>query len=302
MTDSLLLRLRKRVRPRRTLRRLLRRMDRRRAGLPRVLVNGWPRSGTHLLRRCVSLLPGLAWDGLWVPPGIDRGLATLDMPAESASTEPRPQVLVEFDRVLSSLSPGEYVMTHLRYHPAAVRLIEQRGFRALLILRDLRDLAVSLAFFIVSHPEHRQHDYFSRTLRSDDERLLACIVGTDPPPGSSVPRMVNIGTRFQDFRPWMCVPLNYTTRFERLVGPQGGGSLEVQCREIETIARHLRLSLAPAQVESVAAQLFGQGSSTFRRGQIGSWKEHFNEEQKAAFKRVAGRELIELGYEPSLDW
>ncbi len=277
-------------------------MDWRRAGLPRVLVNGWPRSGTHLLRRCVSLLPGLAWDGLWLPPGIDRELATLAVPADRASTEPRPPVLVELDRVLSSLGPGEYVMTHLRCHPAAVRLLELRGFRSLLILRDLRDLAVSRAFYIVSHPDHRQHDYFTHTLRSEDERLLASIVGTDPPPGSSLPKMADIGARFQDFHPWLRVSLNYTTRFEWLVGPQGGGSLDDQCREIENIARHLRLSLAPAQVKSVAAQLFGQGSRTFRRGQIGSWKEHFTEEHKAAFKRVAGRELIELGCESSLDW
>lgn len=48
--------------------------------------------------------------------------------------------------------------------------------------------------------------------------------------------------------------------------------------------------------------LFGQGSPTFRRGQIGSWKENFTAEHKTALKRVAGQELVAPGCERDLDW
>ena len=47
---------------------------------------------------------------------------------------------------------------------------------------------------------------------------------------------------------------------------------------------------------------WSQDSSTFRKGTIGDWRNHFTEEHKAAFKEVAEAELIKLGYEKDYDW
>jgi hypothetical protein len=43
-------------------------------------------------------------------------------------------------------------------------------------------------------------------------------------------------------------------------------------------------------------------TQTFHKGKIGSWRTHFNNRHKEAFKRVAGDLLIELGYEQNLNW
>jgi sulfotransferase family protein len=40
----------------------------------------------------------------------------------------------------------------------------------------------------------------------------------------------------------------------------------------------------------------------YRKGVAGDWKNHFSEEQKAAFKQLAGDTLIALGYERDLTW
>ena len=40
-------------------------------------------------------------------------------------------------------------------------------------------------------------------------------------------------------------------------------------------------------------------SSFYRRGAIGDWREHFDEEAIEAFAAKAGDLLIQLGYEPS---
>jgi hypothetical protein len=39
-----------------------------------------------------------------------------------------------------------------------------------------------------------------------------------------------------------------------------------------------------------------------RKGIAGDWKNHFDENHKAIFKRNAGEWLIKLGYEADLEW
>jgi hypothetical protein len=40
----------------------------------------------------------------------------------------------------------------------------------------------------------------------------------------------------------------------------------------------------------------------YRKGVAGDWKNHFTEEDKRAFKALAGDMLIRLGYERDLSW
>ncbi|MGH2703243.1 MAG: sulfotransferase domain-containing protein, partial [Actinomycetota bacterium] len=56
------------------------------------------------------------------------------------------------------------------------------------------------------------------------------------------------------------------------------------------------------ECERVAQRSWSQGTATFRRGQIGDWRNHFNEDHKEAFKKMAGDTLIRLGYEHDLNW
>jgi hypothetical protein len=51
----------------------------------------------------------------------------------------------------------------------------------------------------------------------------------------------------------------------------------------------------------VEEDLFGVGR-TFRKGQIGSWREEFSAEHERAVKEVAGSLLVELGYEADPEW
>lgn len=294
--------LRQRVRARTRLRHWWRRLDPRRAALPRAFLNGFPKGGTHLLRRCVTLLPGMAPEEMWVGLRLARRLAQVNLEGEAPVAEPPAAALEELGRLFTSLGGGEFLMGHMRYHPAIPELLEARSVRALLILRDPRDIVVSLSFHIVARTDHRQHEHFTRRLKSDAERLLACIAGVEAAGRPAGEGLLDIGTRLRLFAPWRQARVNYTARFERLVGPQGGGTAEAQRAEVQSIARHLGLAPTREQVESIAARLFGQASLTFRRGQIGAWREHFREEHKAAFKRVAGQQLIELGYERDLDW
>lgn len=90
-------------------------------------------------------------------------------------------------------------------------------------------------------------------------------------------------------------------KFENLVGPKGGGSLDLQYAEISKICNHLKLNPTPENIKNIADNLFGD-TRTFRDGQIGSWKKHFKQVHKICFKEIAGQLLIDLGYEKDLNW
>lgn len=306
-TGSAWQRWRQQLRPLLTMRRVRARLAPRPYGrLPRLVVNGFPKAGTHLLVRCVLVLGGqhqvdlvyrrlrervpresLVAPGQGVPLGIGN---------------PRYFPTRDVERELAGMWEGEFAAGHVPYSDALVGLLEKHGIKSLLILRDPRDTVVSLVYHILSRPEGGRYLYFTQRLCTPEERLLTVINGVEATTERGPVLVRSIGDRLASVLPWLKVPLNYTTRFERLVGPQGGGSEEAQHGEIANIARHVGVSLTPDQVREVAAKLFGQGSKTFRRGQIGSWREHFNDEHKEAFKRVAGQYLIELGYERDLDW
>ena len=96
--------------------------------------------------------------------------------------------------------------------------------------------------------------------------------------------------------PWLHDPMIYTTTFEKLVGPDGGGTKEEQLSEVQNIANHIGVKISLEEAVQVANSLFGD-TGTFREGKIGSWKKHFTEEHIKIFKEQTGDLLYKLGYE-----
>ena len=54
-------------------------------------------------------------------------------------------------------------------------------------------------------------------------------------------------------------------------------------------------------MRTVEENIFGV-SNTFRKGQIGGWREEFSEEHAQAARETAGPLLVELGYEADPEW
>ena len=90
--------------------------------------------------------------------------------------------------------------------------------------------------------------------------------------------------------------LFYLSKFEKLVGPKGGGSEKEQVAEVLNIAAFMEVDLSFDEAQAIARKLFG-GTQSFRQGTFGHWKEHFTEQQKQLFKADMGNYLIRLGYE-----
>ncbi len=261
---------------------------------PRVLCNSLPKAGTHLLSKALSLFPHLTRT-------CKFGLLY------SASRD------VRLD-LLSRVGRGQYSIGHIPWSSELAALMNQRNIKHVLIIRDLRDVAVSQMHYIMNlkrsyvkvailciyrrnmHKRHSAFSYFS-CLGNDHERLMACITGVNTP--IQVPGIREVA---EAFAPWLDEETCCVIRFEDLIGLNGGGNKEDQNTAIEKIARHLRISLTPSEIDYITRNLFSRKSTTFRKGVVEDWKNHLTEKHKEVLKRRAGQMLIDFGYETDFDW
>ena len=304
----------------------------------RLVANSIPKSGTHLLDRLLILL-GYGWIdfGGLSPRRVEERRLSSDRPRLRSSlglrgpedvmgigshlvsggrlppvrefmrTRGAEKVTVGVDfpqqisrrwlgRRLDKVAEDHFVTAHCVYTPELAGLFREKGMRTVCILRDPRDVAVSQMHYIRKLEQHPIHEAFL-ALPSDRERLLFAIRG-----GHLGGReMLSLDERYRRFSGWGEDEGSVVVRFEDLVGPEGGGSAEAQRRAVGLVAEHLGLEADEGSLGRVQENLFGSGK-TFRKGQIGGWREEFSPEHERAAEEVAGPLLAELGYEGNHDW
>lgn len=241
----------------------------------KIFIVALPKSGTHLLSSCVELI-------------TNKRLEFLKESLHSIK-----------NKNLKELSPNNFLGTHAVYTKAHKKRLEKNTFKGVFIIRDPRDTIVSRAhWFKKRHPDN---------ILSLDQLLMELIINyahfDNYPEDVSHLNVKTLADAYQKlYLPWQQCPLIYTTRFELLVGPRGGGNIQAQITEIKNIAKHLSIELSETQIKEVADNVFDSTSITFKAGQIGSWKDHFKPNHKEAFKKVAAQLLITLGYEKNINW
>lgn len=260
-------------------------------GTQRVLVCTVPKSGTHLILKYIALLATLY-------PGLNK------------------------PSVGHYIGPGARNITSKSQFRACGNLPEWHDGRnhqkVIFAVRDLRDTIVSFGF-TARNPEHpgKGDVWANATLwiyrYPVEERVLMIANGGKYYP--HVPRYVT---------PWLdnirmnanyllnlhkAHPNTPIIRFERLVGPEGGGcEIQEQLDEITHFASLLGVTLKQGEAQWLADRLFGKANmpegtpSNFRKGQVGSWKEYFTPETVEVFKRDFGEFLIHFGYEKDNNW
>jgi hypothetical protein len=242
----------------------------------RVLLTSVPKCGTHLVRRLLDVV----------------GLPTrCEVPWDIA-----PASLAETLRQ----HRGSAVVGHLPSFPARLACVDSAGVRALFISRDPRDQVVSHLHYVRANAAHPVHPYLRDCFPDDDEALLAIIHGVRFSEAASLP---DVDTLFRGCLEWRTLGAVYSTTFERLIGPRGGGSESAQAQEVAAMLRHIGFPLRTRSAVAVMAhRLFSVASPTFRIGRIGGWRGAFKPRHVDTFKQVAGSLLVDLGYERDLDW
>lgn len=285
-----------------------------------------PKAGTNLLSKALSLFPGIFWKrgyiegsnilSNWMRFLLDKnsrrkthiGYSSVD-PLKQAKNSDENFILIGIDRpqqvsikylqdLLRGMIAGSFVTGHIPFSMKMANLLEDFGVRSLLILRDPRDVVISHANYVAKKQSHFLFDDYQKLSKS--EQIMHSIIGISNY-RQDVPLLLNISDRYRSIVPWRSVKSNYTTFFEKLVGPRGKGSYNDQIEELENISHHLGIKYSLEDLEMISVHLYG-GTATFQKGTIGNWKNYFSDEHKHAFKDIAGDLLIELGYENNNNW
>ena len=263
---------------------------------PRVFVTSVPKAGSHLLITLLRRLPRMMFSGVHHAP---RDFRT--RPASSNGSKARPEM--DWDqvrRVLGGIRNGQFITAHFPYRPRLGTMLQELDYQTIVMQRDPRDVVISHVHYVMRSDRHYLNKRYTSVLRDWDERLMTSIRGL--PADEHGRGVISIGQRLAGYSRWLEVPNTYLSRFESLIGPNGGGSAEEQRREIRAIAAHVRRPLEPDAAGELADKIWSPKSATFRKGAIGDWRNHFSPDHIDAFKEVAGQHLIDLGYERDLNW
>ncbi len=231
-----------------------------------------PKCGTHLIAKAMALITGEE------PTYLLSELGSL----ENA-----------LNLVSEAKERHSFVIAHNLKDPV-LKSLTANGYKVIFILRDPRDHLVSMAHWFLGGEWH----WMRASQIKDKEALITELI---------------TGEQFQ----WKCYEgciggrlkslqkLNqeqvWVTRFESLVGPQGNGSEKEQTIEIRRLASFIGKKISLEEAKTIGASLFGN-TATFRKGEVGSWKEHFTEAQVALYKAIYKKKLVKLGYESGYKW
>jgi Sulfotransferase domain len=158
--------------------------------------------------------------------------------------------------------------------------------------RDPRDMVLSMVNFLCGKTGRGFSNYndflvFSDILKgkpSFEDQLTYALTDPSFPLQEDMRRML-----------WLLNHPNVCqTSFEDLVGPRGGGSAEAQAQSLARIFGFLGVDNDPAEV---TAQLFNPEVFSFYKGQIGGWRDAFNDEHRRLAQERFGDVLRLYGYE-----
>lgn len=264
---------------------------------PRVLLNGFPKSGLHLVANMMrpiadpmepSQFHGVPWVGTFSGHSWTTNWVAL------------PLLLFR----IGQLKPGMYLKSHVGYKDEIERFLWYSGIAHVFIFRDLRDVAVSQAHHILSEIDvlaHPNKDLY-RAMGGFDEVLKAVIVGTDEYPG--------VMERWELYAPWLTCPWTLKVRFDDLIENRVDCAGRILRYGVDRTAAivGLRASELGPQFDGLKEQMAEASmdtkySATFRKGVVGGWKEAFTAEHRRLFKETDKNEwLTKLGFAESPGW
>lgn len=247
---------------------------------PPVYVNSFPKSGTNLLFQILTALPGIR-DYHSVVMSNGR----LDLVQLSQEKQ---------ENLLTTIVPGEISHGHFAYSTENTKLIKDKNMLHFFIYRDLRDVVISEFIYITYlnywHPLHR---YFSKRLKTDHERIKTVITGIS----SSELKIdyKNIRDRFVVFQGWLAAEDVFELTFESLISPDREIILTRMAKYCAQFSP--RWEDTAELVEKFIINMNPKRSHTYRKGNVGSWRELFHQEHNELMDEIAGSLNAELGYE-----
>ena len=280
----------------------------------KVLVNSMPKSGTNLLANIIDLCgyrnvnTVKKWQRLLIgPPNSLSHEGVRNTPFWrfyhfGGWNHPNNSVLIGvgspiqvsadlFQKWLESVPDGYYILGHLPWLPLTNQILDKMGYKHTLIIRDPRDILISMLHHVLK-PTHALDKDFN--FLSEEARLLMTIEGGILP--KSGRQFYGVLPAMKNVLAWQQSEQILMVRFEDLIGEKGGGSKELQLSTVGKIRSFLGFPIDDTITRRICDRAFDNKSPTFRKGQIGGWKEELSPEHLRLFNNKCGDLLHRLGY------
>jgi hypothetical protein len=257
------------------------------AGDLRILVNSWPKAGTHLLLELVRSILG---DGAWMS---DRDVKS---PQGDAG------FLDGVDDRITAHGAGFAIKGHFPWSPEIESGLVGRGFRTLLIVRDLRDVACSTLRWMRDLSPDWQASKTLLSLPTNEQRLASVITGlSNEHPfdrDSGIDWSAPLPVRYARLTDWAGrLRPDAIVRYEDLLGAKGESA---QRGVITRVCRTLGLRTDASTIDRLAGSVFNPGAVTFHTGSSGGWADEFTREHRRLFVEAGGDAVnARFGYTPT---
>ena len=255
--------------------------------LPRLYLNGFPKSGLHLSELMVgSLYEPMRKAHNW--------LGTNPWDTEMINIEKLP--------VLACMEKNQFIKGHSGWTQDLEDMLVGLQIGMVMVYRDLRDVVVSQAYHILSDDERLKHP--SRDMYPDDlhEVMKMVITGVGDKDG--------IFARWDTYQPWLSkswvLPVKYEDMIKR---PEKvvkqfylyGYSLELAHNGIDEIK--ISADSKNQICNMIVSQMRRKDTITYRKGKTKQWRYEFDKEIIDLFKKHdKNNVLMQLEFEKNKDW
>lgn len=253
----------------------------------RVLVNSWPKAGTHLLLELARLAIG---DGDWY---AERDIK---YPGGDADFVRQAE-----ERVARHAGRSLAIKGHFGRTPGIEAYLAATGFAHLFAVRDPREVLCSTWRWL---RDLRPDWAISRHLAPLDPatQLETIIRGLPLLPPFDVDRAVHwerpLPERYAELSGWLDSPDCEVLAYEDLAGMRGVPA------QFAAVARALHRMALPAEhtdIARIAGLICNPSAATFHTGPGSDWQTAFSDHHRHLFVELGGEALVErLGYPPTL--
>ena len=262
-------------------------------------LNGFPKSGLHLATQMFRPFAKV------MPPGQLHSRPWIGTFQDNSWSDTW-QLIDHQMYNLCRVQPGHYMQGHCAWRQDIENFMWMAGLCHVFIYRDLRDVAVSQAYHIMSDREGLKHPGRDelKALGGFGEVLEAVIAGPETYPG--------VMDRWEAYAPWTSVDWVFKFRYEDVLASPAETAESLIAYGVERICgifQGLTFTLSPeGTAEMVAAMVKcavdrREESATFRKGVSGEWQHEFTDRHKQLFKESDKNDwLTRLGYTTGSGW